>query len=74
MNCFRQLEAYPNDALAQTVEYCLALDREDFSVSELMLEFLIRTGVADVNLVIKAVVGREGLGYQRSSCRPSPGL
>src|SRR5471032_3024229 len=58
MNCLRLLQVYPHHAFSKTVEYCLALGCEDFGVPELMLEFLTRTGVADMNLATKTAADR----------------
>jgi hypothetical protein len=62
MNRFRTLQADPNRALAQAVEYRITLGGKDFRVPELMLEFTGRAAMGNVHLTAKAAVDRDAVG------------
>jgi hypothetical protein len=62
MNRFRTLQADPNRALAQAVEYRITLGGKNFRVPELMLEFTSRAAMGNMYFTAKAAVDRNAMG------------
>jgi hypothetical protein len=62
MNRFRAFQTDPDHALAQAVEYRLALGGKEFRVPELMLEFTGRAAMGNMYFTTKAAVDRDAMG------------